>query len=145
MRDNARLFDSYEEMDELAANVPDAGDIVYVPAFTGLEVPNFEPNARGTILGLTLGHHRGHIARAFFEAIGYQIRTILETIEAEAGVAVSELLVGGGVSASDLACQTQADLLNLPILGGWPIGWTGSRRLGFGSRIAAAAWYTHPL
>jgi glycerol kinase len=116
MRDNARLFDSYEAMDELAAGVPDAGDVVYVPAFTGLEVPNFEPNARGTILGLTLGHHRGHIARAFFEAIGYQIRTILETIETEAGVTVSELLVGGGVSASDLACQTQADLLNLPIL-----------------------------
>lgn len=116
MRDNGRFFASYDEMNEAAASVTDGGGLVYVPAFTGLEVPHFEPNARGTIFGLTLGHHRGHIVRAFFESIGFQIRAILETVEAEANVTVSELLVGGGVSASDLACQVQADLLGLPIL-----------------------------
>ncbi|MCB8919455.1 MAG: carbohydrate kinase [Ardenticatenaceae bacterium] len=116
MRDNARLFDEYSEMDQLAASVPDAGGVVYVPAFTGLEVPYNDPKARATMLGLTLGHHRGHIARAFFESIGYQIRAILETIMTEADVTVDRLLVGGGVSASDLACQIQADLLGIPIL-----------------------------
>lgn len=116
LRDNARLFDHYEEMDLLAASVADAGGVVFVPAFTGLEVPYNDPLARGTLLGMTLGHDRGHIARAFFEAVGYQIRAILETITGDAGVVVDQLLVGGGVSASDLACQIQADLVNLPVL-----------------------------
>jgi glycerol kinase len=115
MRDNAGIFDTYEEMDELAASVSDVGGLAFVPAFTGLDVPYNNPAARATIFGLTLGHHRGHIARAFFESIGYQLRTILETITKETGVDVKQLVVGGGVSASDLACQVQADLLNMPV------------------------------
>jgi glycerol kinase len=90
--------------------------VVFVPAFHGLEVPYNDAQARATLFGLTLGHDRSHICRAFFEAIGFQIRTILETITAEANVHVEQLLVGGGVSASDLACQIQADLLNIPVL-----------------------------
>jgi glycerol kinase len=116
MRDNARLFDQYEEMDVLAASVPDAGGAIFIPAFTGLDVPYNNPAARATILGLTLGHDRGHIARAFFESIGYQIRAILETISGDTGLQVKNLLVGGGVSASDQACQIQADLLGIPVL-----------------------------
>jgi glycerol kinase len=116
LRDNARLFDEYEEMDRLAGSVDDSGGVYFVPAFTGLDVPYNNPSARATLLGLTLGHHRGHIARAFFESIGYQIRAILETIDQEAGVSVEQLLVGGGVSASDLACQIQADLTGIPAL-----------------------------
>lgn len=116
LRDNVRLFDHYQEMDQLAASVADAGGLAFVPAFTGLEVPYNDPLARGTLLGMTLGHDRGHIARAFFEAVGYQIRAILETITYDAGVTVAELLVGGGVSASDLACQIQADLVGIPVL-----------------------------
>ena len=116
MRDNAQLFDRYEEMDVLAASVPDAGGTVFVPAFTGLDVPYNNPSARATILGLTLGHDRGHIARAFFESIGYQIRAILETIAGDTDLRVKSLLVGGGVSVSDQACQIQADLLGIPVL-----------------------------
>jgi glycerol kinase len=115
LRDNARLFDRYDQMDQLAAGVPDSGGVVFVPAFTGLEVPHNDPQARATLFGLTLGHDRGHIARAFFEAVAFQMRTILETIDAQAGVRVARLLVGGGVSASDLACQIQADLLAIPV------------------------------
>jgi glycerol kinase len=63
-----------------------------------------------------LGHDRGHIARAFFESIGYQIRAILETITRDTDLRVNRLLVGGGVSASDQACQIQADLLGMPVL-----------------------------
>ena len=116
MRDNAVLFDEYEEMDSLAAGVADVGGLAFVPAFTGLDVPYNNPEARAAIFGLTLGHHRGHIARAFFESIGYQLRTILETITNEAALDVKQLVVGGGVSASDIACQIQADLLNIPVV-----------------------------
>ncbi len=114
MRESARLFDRDEEVGLLAASVPDAGGVVFVPAFTGLNVPYNDHNARGTILGLTLGSHRGHIVRAFLEALGYQVRAILETIAAQAGIHVSQLYLGGGVSASDLACQIQADMLGIP-------------------------------
>jgi glycerol kinase len=116
LRDNARLFDEYEEMSQLAGSVPESGGVVFVPAFHGLEVPYNDAQARATLFGLTLGHDRSHICRAFFEAIGFQIRTILETITQEANVTVDNLLVGGGVSASDLACQIQADLLGIPVL-----------------------------
>jgi len=116
LRDNARLIDSYEHLSELAAAVPDTGGMMVVPAFTGLDVPYNDGRARATFFGMALGHDRRHIARAFLESIGYQIRTILETITNEAGVQVEQLLVGGGVSASDLACQIQADLLGLPLL-----------------------------
>jgi glycerol kinase len=116
MRDNARLFARYEELDALASSVSDAGGVVFVPAFTGLDVPYNIPSARATLLGLTLGHDRGHVARAFFESIGYQIRAILETITRETDLQVKRLLVGGGVSSSDQACQIQADLIGIPVL-----------------------------
>ncbi len=116
MRDNAHLFDEYEEMDLLAGSVDDSGGVFFVPAFTGMDIPNNNPNTRATLFGLTLGHHRGHIARAFFESVGYQVRTILETIDTEANVSVEQLLVGGGLSASDLACQIQANLAGIPVL-----------------------------
>ncbi len=116
LRDNARLIDSYEHLSELAADVPDTGGLTVVPAFTGLDVPYNDARARATFFGMALGHDRRHIARAFLESIGYQIRTILETITNEAGVQVAQLLVGGGVSASDLACQIQADLVGIPVL-----------------------------
>lgn len=116
MRENARLFDRDDEIGQLAAAVPDSAGVVFVPAFTGLNVPYNDRDARGTLLGLTLGHTRAHIARAFLESLGYQVRAILETIQAEAGLRVDRLHLGGGISASDEACQIQADLLGIPII-----------------------------
>lgn len=116
MREELRLFDEYPELDGLAAGVPDAGEVVFVPAFTGLNAPYNDPQARGTLLGLTLGTRRGHIVRSFLDALGYQIRAILETIERDTSHRVAELLVGGGVTASDIACQIQADLTGVPIV-----------------------------
>lgn len=116
MRENARLFDHDEEVGPLAASVPDAGDVVFVPAFTGLNVPYNDHTARGAILGLTLDATRAHIVRAFLEALGYQVRAILQTIQAETGLRVDRLHLGGGVSASDQACQIQADLIGIPTL-----------------------------
>ena len=69
MRDNARLIDQYDELGPLAQSVPDAGGVVFVPAFTGLNVPYQDRYARGTLLGLTLGATRAHIARAFLETL----------------------------------------------------------------------------
>jgi glycerol kinase len=116
MAQTARLLDREDQVGPLASTVPDSGGVAFVPAFTGLNVPYDQPEARGSLLGLRLGTSRGHIARAFLEAIGFQIRHILDTIQADVGVTVERLSVGGGISASDLACQVQADLTGVPVL-----------------------------
>lgn len=115
MRDELQLFAEYDELDDVAVGVADAGGVVFVPAFTGLNAPYNDPTARGTILGMTLGTSRGHIVRAFLESLGYQVRAILDTIARDTGQRVDELLVGGGVTASDIACQIQADLTGVPV------------------------------
>ncbi len=116
MKEQARLFDRYDEVGPLAASVPDSAGVIFVPAFTGLNVPYNDPTARGTILGLTLGSSRTHIVRAFLESLGYQVRAILETIATETGLRVERLSLGGGISASDEACQIQADLIGIPLV-----------------------------
>jgi len=116
LRENMRLFDHDQELGELAASVPNAGGLVFVPAFTGLNVPYNFREARGSLFGLTLGHTRAHIARAFLDSIGFQLRAILEEMQTKAGAHVTQLKVGGGLSASDAACQLQADWLGMPII-----------------------------
>lgn len=111
----AGMLTSEAELDIVARTAADSGGVSFVPAFTGLNVPYNDHNARAAILGMSLGAHRGHIARALLEAIGYQLRTILETIHVHTGVSVSQLKVDGGLSASDVACQIQADLLGIPV------------------------------
>jgi glycerol kinase len=115
MREAARLLDDEREIGPLAASVPDAGGVLFVPAFTGLNVPYQDSEARGSILGLTLGAGRAHIARAFLDSLGFQVRAILDQVEIESGIRVRELKVGGGISASDEACQVQADWLGIPV------------------------------
>jgi glycerol kinase len=116
MKEQARLFDRDEEVGPLAASVPDSAGVIFVPAFTGLNVPYNDRSARGTIFGLTLGSSRAHIVRAFLESLGYQVRAILETITAETGLRVEQLSMGGGIAKSDEACQIQADLVGMPIV-----------------------------
>ncbi len=115
LRESARLLDDEREIGPLAETVPDAGGVLFVPAFTGLNVPYQDSAARGSILGLTLGTSRAHIARAFLDALGFQVRAILDEVAAETGVRVGTLKVGGGISASDAACQVQADWLGIPV------------------------------
>ncbi|MCL4266350.1 MAG: carbohydrate kinase [Anaerolineae bacterium] len=116
LRDNLRLFANYSELDTLAGQVTDSGGLLFVPAFTGLNAPFDDAQTRGTVLGLTLGHQKAHIARAFLESIGCQMRLILAEIEQNTAVSVPELRVGGGVSASNVACQIQADITGIPVL-----------------------------
>lgn len=104
------------DLGPLALSVPDSAGVVFVPAFTGLGVPSEDRTARGTILGMTLDTTPAHLARAFLESLGYQLRDILDTIAADTGLLIDRLHVGGGISASDAACQIQADVLGLPVV-----------------------------
>jgi glycerol kinase len=116
MQEHARFIDHYTEVGPLAASVPDSAGVVFVPAFTGLFVPYNDLTARGAIFGMTLGSTRAHIVRAFVEALAFQVRVILETIEAETGLQVEQLKLGGGVSGSNEVCQIMADQLGLPLV-----------------------------
>jgi len=111
-----RLIRHAADLDALAQATPHSDGVVFVPAFTGLGVPSEDRSARGAIVGMTLTTTPGHIARAFFEAIGCQLRAILDVMEAEGGMRIDELRVGGGLARSDAACQIQADLAGVRIV-----------------------------
>lgn len=116
MLQRGHWFESEAQLDALAESVADAGSVIVVPAFTGLNVPYNDHDARAMILGLALGSDRAHVARAFLDSIGYQLRAILETIHDRTGLQVEQLSVGGGLSNSDIACQIQADRLGIPLV-----------------------------
>jgi glycerol kinase len=90
--------------------------VYLVPAFAGLGAPHWDPHARGTIVGLTRGSTRAHIARASLEGIALQVMDVLKAMEADSGIKLKELRVDGGASANDLLMQLQADLLNVPVV-----------------------------
>ncbi|MFQ3662626.1 MAG: FGGY family carbohydrate kinase [Chloroflexaceae bacterium] len=111
-----RLIRHAGDLDALARATPHSGGVVFVPAFTGLGVPDEDRSARGAMFGMTLGTTPGHIARAFFESIGCQLRAILDTMEQEGRLTIGELRVGGGLARSDTACQIQADVAGVRIV-----------------------------
>jgi glycerol kinase len=115
LRDGLGLIDSAAEIEGLARTVPDAGDVVFVPALTGLGAPHWDPHARGAVLGITRGTSRAHLARATLEAIAFQVRDVVDVMATEAGLAVPELSADGGASANDLLLQLQADQLGVPV------------------------------
>jgi glycerol kinase len=116
LRDGLGVIAKAPEIEALAASVPDAGGVVLVPAFAGLGAPHWDPQARGTILGLTRGTTAAHLARAALEAIAFQAVEVLHAMEADSGVALGELRVDGGAAANDLLLQIQADLLGTPVV-----------------------------
>jgi glycerol kinase len=111
-----RLIRRAADLDALAAVETSSDGVVFVPAFTGLGVPSEDRTARGSILGMTLGTTPGHLARAFLESLGCQLRDILDTMAQEGDVTINELRVGGGLSNSELACQVQADVAGVRIV-----------------------------
>ena len=115
LRDELHLIDSAPECDRLAESVPDSGGVVVVPAFTGLGAPYWDMYARGTIVGLTRGSTKAHIARAVLECIAYQTADLVRVMNADAPCPLTELRVDGGASVSDILMQIQADLLRLPV------------------------------
>ncbi len=120
LRDGLRAIQSSSEIQALAESVPDAGGVMMVPAFTGLGAPYWNPDARGTITGLTRGSTIAHIARAALESIAFQSAALLQAMgrdasDAGAG-AVTELRVDGGACVNDMLMQFQANLLGIPVL-----------------------------
>ena len=115
LRDELKLIDSAPECDRLAESVPDSGGVVIVPAFTGLGAPYWDMYARGTILGLTRGSTRAHIARAVLDAIALQVTDLVRAMNADAPCPIPTLRVDGGASVSDILMQIQADLLGIPV------------------------------
>ena len=115
LRDELQLIDSAAEVQALAASVPDTQGVVLVPAFVGLGAPYWDPQARGTVVGLTRGAGRAHLARAALEGIAQQCCDVIEAMAADAGTALECLRVDGGAAANDLLMQMQADLLDVPV------------------------------
>jgi glycerol kinase len=116
LRDQLGFFSSSKEVERLASEVLDSGDVFVVPAFTGLGAPYWDPKARGTIVGLTRGTTRAHIARAALESIAFQSAEVLEAMQKDSGENLAELRVDGGAAANDLLMQFQADLLGVPVV-----------------------------
>jgi len=115
LRDGLNIIKSAAEIESLARSVPDNGDVYFVPAFVGLGAPYWDMYARGTIIGLTRGSTRGHLARATLEAIAYQVRDVVEAMESDANIKIPILRVDGGGTANSLLMQFQADILGIRI------------------------------
>lgn len=120
LRDGLKAFPSSSDIEALARTVPDSDGVMVVPAFTGLGAPYWNPDARGTITGLTRGSTIAHIARAALDSIAFQSAALLKAMsrdaEAAGGQALQELRVDGGACVNDLLMQFQADLLGIPVL-----------------------------
>jgi glycerol kinase len=116
LRDNIGLINSAPEIEALALTVEDNGGVYFVPAFSGLFAPYWRPDARGAIVGLTRYVNKGHIARAALEATAFQTREVLDAVNADSGVDLTELKVDGGMTANDALMQFQADILNVPVV-----------------------------
>ncbi len=120
LRDGLQAIKSSGDVEDLAAQVPDADGVVMVPAFTGLGAPYWDAHARGTITGLTRGTTMAHIARAALESIAFQSAALLQAMNRDARAVgaqkVSELRVDGGACVNDLLMQFQADLLGIAVI-----------------------------
>jgi glycerol kinase len=116
LRDNLGIISQAPEVEELAQSVEDNGGVYFVPAFSGLFAPYWRPDARGAIVGLTRFANKAHIARAALEAVAFQTREVLDAINADTGVPLTELKVDGGMVGNELLMQFQADLVGVPVI-----------------------------
>jgi glycerol kinase len=116
LRDNLGMFADSPDVEWLAGKVEDNGGAYFVPAFSGLFAPYWRPDARGALVGLTRYVNRNHIARAALEATAFQTREVVDAMNADSGVDVTELKVDGGMTANDLLMQFQADQLGVDVI-----------------------------
>ena len=116
LRDGLGIIRESSDVEALATSVPDNGGVVFVPAFTGLGAPYWDSYARGTVLGMTRGTTRAHVARAALESIAYQTVDVLEAMQKDSTIALRELRVDGGAARNDLLMQFQADMLGVPVV-----------------------------
>ena len=116
MRDNLGLIKSASDIEALAKTVDDNGGAYFVPAFSGLFAPYWRSDARGALVGLTRFVNKGHIARAALEATAFQTREVIDAVNADSGVPLTEIKVDGGMIANNLLMQFQADILGVPVV-----------------------------
>lgn len=116
LRDGLGVIEKSSDIEALAAQAPDNGGVYFVPAFTGLGTPYWDPYARGSISGLTRGATKAHLARAALESIAYQTADVLEAMQKDAAIPLRELRVDGGAARNDLLMQFQADMLGVPVV-----------------------------
>lgn len=116
LRDNLGLFDNASQVEALANTVEDNGGAYFVPAFSGLFAPYWRPDARGALVGLTRYINKGHVARAALEATAFQTREVLDALNADSGVPLTELKVDGGMIQNNTLMQFQADILGVPVV-----------------------------
>ncbi|YAL83577.1 glycerol kinase GlpK [Dermacoccaceae bacterium W4C1] len=116
LRDNLQIIKDAPEVETLAKKVEDNGDVYIVPAFSGLFAPHWRSDARGVIVGLTRYANKNHIARAALEAVAFQSKEVVDAMNADSGVDLTELKVDGGMVGNDTLMQFQADLLGVPVI-----------------------------
>ncbi|MGD9126624.1 MAG: glycerol kinase GlpK, partial [Planctomycetia bacterium] len=116
LRDELRLIETAAECDTLAETVHDTADTYLVPAFAGLGAPHWDPYARGAILGLTRGANRAHLCRAALESIAFQVADLIDCMEKDSGITLTELRADGGAARSRPMLQFQADLLQSRVI-----------------------------
>ncbi len=116
LRDGLGIIRASDEIEALAASVPDSGGVYMVPAFTGLGAPHWDAYARGTMQGLTRGSTKAHIARAALESIAFQSAELLGAMQKDSNVALQQLRVDGGGSRNNLMMQFQADIVGVPVV-----------------------------
>jgi glycerol kinase len=116
LRDGLGIIERSADVEGLAASVADSAGAYFVPALSGLGAPYWDPHARGTLVGITRGTTRAHIARATLESIAFQSAELIEAMAADSGIALKELRVDGGATANNLLMQVQADFLGVPVV-----------------------------
>ena len=116
LRDELRVIDSSPDSEYMAKKVKDTNGCYVVPAFTGLGAPHWDQYARGTIVGLTRGCNKYHIIRATLDSLAYQVNDVLTAMKADSGIDLAALKVDGGACANNYLMQTQADIINAPVM-----------------------------
>ena len=115
LRDGLGIIQSAPEVEQLALSVPDNGGVYLVPAFAGLGAPHWDQYARGTMVGVTRGTTKAHIARAALESIALQTLDIMDCMQKDAGIKLDTLRADGGATRNNLLMQFQADVLGVPV------------------------------
>ncbi|MGH2639729.1 MAG: glycerol kinase GlpK [Rhabdochlamydiaceae bacterium] len=116
LRDNLKLITHSSDIEPLAASVPDSGGVYFVPAFTGLGAPYWDPYARGAIVGLTRGTSAAHIARSALDSIAFQVTDVLQAMGGDAENKIAQIRVDGGAVRNSILMQFQADLMSAPVI-----------------------------
>lgn len=142
LRDGLGIIEHAGDSADLAASLPDNGDVWFVPALTGLGAPQWDSYARGTIVGITRGTSRAHLARAALEGIAFQTRDVVEAMNTQSGLRLTELRADGGATANHWLMQFQSDILGVPVVVG-PSAEATSLGAAYAAGVSSGLWRSH--